>query len=76
MIWITQAIIVIFFGKDILHKSWINVILCFEYFYRKQLQIALMYSQGFIYRITESEDDRLLLYTCSLVLNLRGYDRE
>ena len=28
MIWITQAIIVIIFGKDILHKRWINVILC------------------------------------------------
>ena len=34
-----------FFCKEMLHKSWIKVVLCLEYFYHKQLQIALMNSQ-------------------------------
>ena len=36
------------FCKDILHKSWFKVVLYLQYFYYKQLQIALMNSQGVI----------------------------
>ena len=50
MIWISQAIIANF-SADALHKSWIKVAFCLDYFYRKQLQIALMNSQGFIWII-------------------------
>ena len=31
-----------FFCKDILHKSLSKVVLCLEYLYHKQLQVALM----------------------------------
>ena len=41
MIWSSQAIKASFFCKDILHESWIKVVLCLEYFCQKQLQRTL-----------------------------------
>ena len=51
MIWILQTIIAIFCCKDILHRNWIKVVFCLEYFCHKQLQIALMNSPRFIAKL-------------------------
>ena len=40
MIYIKQTIIVVFFCKNIFHKSWVEIVLCFENLYHKQLQVA------------------------------------
>lgn len=37
--------------KNILHKSWAEIVLCFENFYHKQLQIVLMNCHRTIYTI-------------------------
>ena len=42
MICIPQAIIVVSFCKNVFHKSWVKILLCFENLYHKQLQIALV----------------------------------
>ena len=76
MIWISQTIIAIFCCKDILHKNWIEVIFCLEYFCHEQLQIALMNSRGFIYKIISTIIEfRLSVKTCfykNAVKNYRG----
>ena len=51
MIYIPQTIIVVSFCKNVFHKSWVKIVLCFENLYHKQLQIALVCGYRTIYVI-------------------------